>query len=227
MVSFLEEQGVLRTGSKLADIGSGTGLSAKPFLEAGYEVVGVEPNDAMKAEGDVFLSQYPSFHSVKGTSEATTLPDHSIDVAIAAQAFHWFEMNQTRDEMQRILRPGGWFVAMWNHRNLQSSPFQMEYEAILRKYCPDYHLLALLYRNPERSARFFQKGYHDATLLNPQQLDWVLFEARIQSASYIPNPTACDYVSFMNEMKNLFEKYAHNGILAFDLEVWLHWGQLH
>lgn len=226
VVSFLEAQGVIAPGKLLADLGSGTGLSAEPFLTAGYTVIGIEPNDPMRMEGDNYLKRFPDFRSVKGTSEATTLPGQSVDVVLAAQAFHWFNLDLTRAEMQRILRPPGYFVAMWNHRNHNASDLQRGYEAILRKYCPEYHTLAELYRSPTRAAAFFQQGYQDATLLNPQKLTWPLYEARILSSSYIPQPGQPDFAPFMTEMKNLFERHAVDGVVQFDLEIWIHWGRL-
>ncbi|HQR06751.1 MAG TPA: class I SAM-dependent methyltransferase [Gemmatales bacterium] len=226
VVTFLEQQGILRPGNTIIDLGSGTGLSAKPFLQAGYTVIGVEPNDPMRIEGDHYLARYPQFRSVKGTAEATTLPDQSVDVLIAAQVFHYFDIERTRHEAQRILRTPGWFVAMWNHRNHQSTLFHQGYEAILRKYCPEYHILANLYRNPQRAAAFFGSGYGDTTLQNPQQLDCELFEARIESASYIPKPNHPDYGPCMSEMKELFNKHARDGKVQFDLEIWLHWARL-
>lgn len=226
VVNFLEGQGVLYQGNIIADLGSGTGLSAEPFLAASYEVIGIEPNDAMRSEGDTYLAKFHRFRSVKGTSEATTLPDQSVDVIIAAQVFHYFDLDKTRLEAQRILRPPGWFVAMWNHRNHEYTPLHREYEAILRKYCPEYHILADLYRSPTRSATFFGPGYGDATLQNPGHLNWQIFQARVESSSYIPKPTHPDYQPFMTEIKKLFDKYAHHGEVQFDLEIWIHWGQL-
>lgn len=226
VVTFLEGQGVLHPGNTLVDLGSGTGLSAQPFLEAGYEVIGVEPNDRMRAEGDRYLQSYPRFRAIAGTAESTTLPDRSVDVAIAAQVFHYFDVEKTRAEARRILRPPGWFVAMWNHRNHESTRLHREYEAILRRYCLEYHKLAELYRSPVRSAAFFGPGYGDATLQNPQQLDWEIFEARVLSSSYIPKPEHPDYEPFMAEMKLLFDSHARNGVVQFDLEIWIHWGRL-
>ena len=66
------------------------------------------------------LGANPRFHSVAGTSDATTLPDRSVDYVVAAQAFHWFEPIATRGEFARILQPGGWCVLMWNTRRLDS-----------------------------------------------------------------------------------------------------------
>lgn len=226
VVTFFESQGLLHPGSTMVDLGSGTGLSAQPFLEAGYKVIGVEPNEPMRQEGNKFLAAYPNFHSTKGTAEATCLADHSADLILAAQVFHYFDIDKTRVEAQRILRPPGWFVAMWNHRNHQSTPLHQQFEAILRRYCPEYLILADLYRSPTRAAAFFPYGYQDATLTNQQQLNWEIFEARIESASYIPRPTQPEYAPFMAEMKQLFDAHAHDGMVQFDLEIWIHWGQL-
>lgn len=226
VVSFLESRQVLLPGAVIVDVGSGTGLSALPFLKAGYSVIGMEPNDAMRKEGDAFLANYAGFRSVKGTADATSLPDHCADFALAAQAFHWFDLDTTRAEMQRILKPPGWFLAMWNHRRHDANPLLAGYEEILRRYCPEYHHLAELYRNPQRSAAFFPHGFCDATLPNPQQLNWEIFEARILSSSYIPKPDQQSFAPFMAEMKRLFDSNAMDGFVQFDLEIWLHWGKL-
>ena len=58
--------------SKIADIGSGTGLLARLFLDFGCDVTGVEPNPEMRATGVRVLSGEPRFHTVKGRAEATT-----------------------------------------------------------------------------------------------------------------------------------------------------------
>jgi SAM-dependent methyltransferase len=226
LVRHLEAVGVLQTGMTVADVGSGTGLSAEPFLQAGYSVIGIEPNEPMRAEGERYLKQYPEFTCRAGTAADTGLMNHSVDFAFAAQAFHWFDIAATRTEMQRILKPPGWFLAVWNHRNHHASLLQKGYEAILRKYCPEYHQLALLYRSPARSAEFFQHGYQDVTLLNPQVLDWPLYEARIMSSSYIPKQNDTNFVPFMHEMRKLFDEYSKHGKIAFDLELWLHYGKL-
>lgn len=226
IVTWLEQQGILHSGMTLVDIGSGTGLSAEPFLQAGYSVLGVEPNSPMSQEGDKYLQTYPRYRSVHGTAEATSLPDRSADFAFAAQAFHWFDLDRTRREMQRILRPPGYFLAMWNHRNHDASPLHREYEDVLLAHCPEYPRLTTLYRSPARSAAFFPDGYQNTTLPNSQRLTWELFEARVLSSSYIPAPESAAFAPFMHRMRLLFDKYAQAGVVNFDLEIWLHVGRL-
>src|SRR3954467_5791308 len=74
----------------VADIGSGTGISTEMFLRNGNKVYGVEPNDAMRQKAEELLKEYPGFTSVNGTAENTQLPDKSVGLVLAGQAFHWF-----------------------------------------------------------------------------------------------------------------------------------------
>ena len=62
----------LTENSVIADIGSGTGISAKLFLENGNTVYGIEPNAAMREAAEVFLKDFPKFRSIDGTAENTT-----------------------------------------------------------------------------------------------------------------------------------------------------------
>src|SRR5205814_2915194 len=120
----------------VADVGCGTGISSRMFVEDGNEVFGVEPNDDMRGAAEQELGSNRRFHSIKAPAEATTLPDASVDLVVAAQAFHWFDHAACAREFRRVLRaaPGGCFMAMWNTRLSRSSPFAIEYDALLLKW---------------------------------------------------------------------------------------------
>ena len=100
----------MRPEHLIADVGCGTGLLAKIFLDNGNRVIGVEPNREMRRAGEEYLAAYPKFSMVDGSAEATTLPGASVDFVVAGQAFHWFRPDETRVEFARILKPGGWAV---------------------------------------------------------------------------------------------------------------------
>lgn len=55
--------------------------------------------------------------TLEGTAEAIPLPDASADAVVAAQAFHWFDNDDARAEIARVLRPGGVFARIWNVRD--------------------------------------------------------------------------------------------------------------
>jgi ubiquinone/menaquinone biosynthesis C-methylase UbiE len=108
--------GALSKGCKVADLGSGTGIFSELLLSHGVAVYAVEPNLEMRDLAEARLSLAPGFHSVPGCAERTTLPDGSMDAATAAQAFHWFDPDLTREELRRVLRPRGQVIMVWNNR---------------------------------------------------------------------------------------------------------------
>src|SRR5262245_9983579 len=110
MLEVLKNECGLTPDSVIADVGSGTGLLAKLFLENGNRVYCIEPNREMRQAGEGILEDYPKFLSVAGTAEATALSDASVDFVTAGQAAHWFDATKARHEFRRILRPGGWLA---------------------------------------------------------------------------------------------------------------------
>jgi SAM-dependent methyltransferase len=96
MIRLLEERIGLRGGWKIADVGSGTGISSELFLDLGCEVVGVEPNRAMREAAEALFAGRPNFRSLDGRAEATGLDPLSVDLYLSGQAFHWFDRPAAR-----------------------------------------------------------------------------------------------------------------------------------
>ena len=201
----------LTENSVVADIGSGTGISAKVFLENGSAVYGVEPNAAMRAAAAEFLKDFPRFESVDGTAEKTNLADASIDLIVAAQAFHWFDTEKTPAEFRRILRAGGSVALIWNERQLETTDFLREYEELVKKYGTDYEKV----RHDNLDKAIFEKAFEaefaKKTFLNVQTLDFEGMKGRILSSSYMPSETDARFAPMNAEMRGLFEKYAESG----------------
>src|ERR1035438_6574300 len=102
IVEWLARECGLTPQSRIADIGSGTGIFSGLFLQFGCQVDGVEPNAGMRAAAERLLAAEPRFHSVDGRAEATTLPAGSLDFVTAGQAYHWFDPDPARAEFRRI-----------------------------------------------------------------------------------------------------------------------------
>ena len=94
---------------RVVDLGSGTGLSSRWAATWARSVIGVEPNDDMRAVATAQQVESVAYQS--GFSFATDLPDASADVVIAVQAMHWMEPVSTLAEVARIMRPGGVFAS--------------------------------------------------------------------------------------------------------------------
>lgn len=121
----------------VADIGAGTGKLTKELLASGLSVLAVEPNDEMRHFGinntDCDLVKW-----LEGTGENTTLEDSSVDAAFFGSSFNVLDREKALKEVERILKPGGWFICMWNHRDLDDE-IQSSVENIIKANIDDYN----------------------------------------------------------------------------------------
>jgi SAM-dependent methyltransferase len=226
VVDLLAREIGLEPSWRIADVGSGTGLSAELFLRHGNTVYGVEPNAPMRQAAEQQLAGYPNFHSVNGTAESTTLPDQSVDAVLAAQAFHWFDPAVFRAEAQRILKPGGWAVLMWNTRRLEGTPFLIAYEQFLIDHGTDYQCVRHDHGAPAKLARFFGGPYRTCALPNRQRLSRAGLRGRLLSASYLPGPSDAGYQALLDAIDRLFQQHQQNGEVVIEYDAEIHFSQL-
>ena len=111
---------------RAADVGAGTGISARALASRGARVVAIEPNAAMRAAA----APHAGVTWREGAAEATGLPGASLDLVLCAQAFHWFHVRESLAEFARVLVPGGRLALLWNSRD-HADPLTLGYiEAI-------------------------------------------------------------------------------------------------
>jgi SAM-dependent methyltransferase len=207
----------LTSESKVADIGSGTGLFTALLLDFGCEVFGVEPNLEMRLTGENYLGRFSRFHSVEGRAEATSLPDRSVDLVTAGQAFHWFDPEQSHAEFCRILKSPGWVALIWNERR-QIPGFMIGYEDLVTRYGPERQHLAT-----KEFTRFFGDiPWRLEKLSNQQVFDLQGLRGRFLSNSYAPLPGAPACEALMKELDTLFAKHEQDGriTLLYDTEIY-------
>lgn len=195
------------------------------FLRNGNAVFAVEPNDAMRAAAEARLGNIPGFRSVRGTAEATTLPDGSIDLAVAAQAFHWFDVAAFRRECLRILRPGGWALLMWNDRDDSSTPFLVAYEQLLREFGTDY--LAVRHNRIDESSlrQFFGGEFQAESLPNVQAFDFAGLRGRLLSSSYVPGQSHPRHQPMLDALRQVFDAHQVQGQVQMPYQTQLYFAQ--
>lgn len=211
VIDLLSKKCGLTRQTIVADIGCGPGTSSRMFLDNGNRVFGVEPNAAMRASAAEQLLRYPWFIPVDGTAEATSLKSASVDMVVAAQAFHWFDPVNTRIEFLRILKPGGHIVLMWNKRRLGGTPFLAEYEVFLLKHARDYAEVRHENIDEYKLEAFFQTPYDTVTFENSQVFDLEGLKGRMLSSSYMPTESDAVFPAVAEELSHLFAKHAENG----------------
>ncbi len=227
IVARLQREAGLPAAGRIADLGAGTGKLAEVFLRAGYAVVGVEPNDAMRAAAAASLGGRPGFSLVAGTAEAVPLPDGSVDAVVAGQAFHWFEPRAARRECRRILAPGGGVVALiWNDRCTSGSPLLADYEELLRRHSPEYAALQRGAPDEAALAAFFAPcAMAELHCGNRQELSWEGLLGRVLSASYVPlSGPAHD--ALVAGLRASFERNARDGRVTLPYDTRLFVGRL-
>lgn len=222
----------LRTSDVLADVGSGTGILAQLFLDAGHVVNGIEPNAEMRAAAESLLAAYPNFVSVDGRAEATTLPDASVAWVTAGQAFHWFDPPAARREFARILKPGGQVALVWNDRRVEASDFSRGYEELLRRFGTDYEEVRHRARqtNERDDAgihRFFAPAAcREHVFENIQRFDFEGLRGRLLSASYVPLAGQANHAPMLAALRSLFDAHAADGHVSFEHDTRLFVGPL-
>jgi len=222
IIDHLKKNCGLTNDTVVADIGCGTGVSSQLFLENGNPVFGVEPNAAMRLACAEHLARFSNFRLQNGTSTETGLPDASVDLVVAAQAFHWFDPKPTGREFLRILRPGGYILLMWNERQIDTTPFLRDYEAFLLKYAHDYGAVRHENINEIKLKQFFSTAFSSARFANAQIFDFDSLKGRMFSASYMPDEKSDGIDEMIEELKSIFAKHQENdriGIL-YDTNVY-------
>jgi SAM-dependent methyltransferase len=227
LIELLGKDCGLTRAHVIADIGAGTGLLSKVFLENGNRVIGVEPNAEMRAAGDEFLAEYSNFSSLSGSSESTMLADASVDFITAAQAFHWFEPNATRREFARILKASGWVVVMWNDRRINETPFGRAYEDLLVRYGTDYKKVKDAYPETHDMENFFGAGnFQRHELPNTQDFDCEGLAGRVRSSSYAPKEGHANYEPMMAALRKLFDTNQKFGRVRMEYMTQIYFGRL-
>jgi ubiquinone/menaquinone biosynthesis C-methylase UbiE len=222
ILKILEEEIAFDKDKIVADIGSGTGLLSKMFLENGNMVYGIEPNDEMRALGEKFLSGWKNFVSVNGTAERTGLKDRSVDLVTAGQALHWFDRDECRKEFVRILTTGNVLI-VYNERNKEKKGAMQEYEKITGKHSRRTEVPDI---DDDFLSKFFKVSYKKFSVPNEQSLDFEGLLGRAESASYLPSQGQEGFGAMKHDLQSLFDTHQKNGKIKLEYSTVMFLGQI-
>ncbi|MQS16923.1 methyltransferase domain-containing protein [Streptomyces kaniharaensis] len=120
---------VSREARRVLDLGAGTGKLTRLLVDAGLDVVAVEPDEAMR---DQLAAAVPKAAVRAGSAERIPLADGSVDAVVVAQAWHWFDQGAAVPEIARVLAPGGTLALVWNVRD-ESEPWAAALGALMHR----------------------------------------------------------------------------------------------
>jgi SAM-dependent methyltransferase len=200
----------LTKSATVLDLGAGTGKLTRVLASEYDRVIAVEPADAMR----YLLERIcPQVQAVAGHSRDIPLPDSSVEAVFAAEAFHWFDDDQSLAEIARVLRPGGALVLLWNLPAGEWEPPIAAVETCLRERLPDsavehdpLDLGGLRRGDGKWRAAFVATGFdplQDMRILNPQTLDRDGLVAFFASMGWIADMTDEQRLPLLDQVRSL------------------------
>jgi SAM-dependent methyltransferase len=182
----------------IADVGAGTGISARLFAGRGAAVIAIEPNARMRDAAE----QHSRVTWRDGTAEKTGLQSGSVDVVVACQAFHWFATPDVMREFQRVARRRAVLLQYERHEH---DGFTKAYGDVVRGYATD-DTEALRQRALAAFQAFPGARVTRSAHLSRQRLDRAALVGRAASSSYLPasGPAA---ERLQRDLHQLFDRF--------------------
>ena len=114
IINALIEKTGIEQGSKLLEIGSGSGKATNHFAPKGYDILCIDPGEQLVEAG---RKKFESFGNVRfevARFEEYDAPEGVFDVVFSAQSFHWVPQSAGYQECARVLKKGGYLAPFWN-----------------------------------------------------------------------------------------------------------------
>lgn len=192
----------------IADVGSGTGKLAMLLSHTAARLYAIEPSIHMRRVLQARTADVPQVEVIAATAEATRLPDHSVDAITVAEAYHWFDNEQTRREFRRILKPGGHVFLLWNR--FVRNAFYDEMLAVQQEYSTSPSPRQRT-RSERADALIGSGKWERFTFDNPLQQTFEQFYGGMRSASYAPEAGTIAGKAYREAVQALFNRYAVHG----------------
>lgn len=209
------------TSPVIADLGAGTGISARQLAERGALVYAVEPNDEMRSR----IDPHPRIERVAAAAESLPFEDGRIDLVTAFQAFHWFDPERALPEARRVLRPGGRIALVWNERDDERDAFTARWRERVRRACADHPAESRMDHSGPLYACGLFENVRRLSFPHEQPLDWEGVIGRLASTSYIP-ASGPAWEELIGGMRALYDEFRdERGIVRLQYETRVYLGE--
>lgn len=127
----------LRPGSRILEIGAGTGKASKSLAERGYPMLCLEPGANMARVARRNLEGYPTAEVQITTFEDWPAAEGAFGLVASAQAFHWVDPSVRYAKAAAALGPGGCLALFWNRPMAASGPLEDRIQSHYETHAPN------------------------------------------------------------------------------------------
>jgi SAM-dependent methyltransferase len=201
-----------------ADVGAGTGISARLLGDRGVHVIAVEPGTVMSRAA----TPHPRVAWMASMAQAIGLASASVDLVLCAQSFHWFHSREAIAEFARILKPAGRLAIMWNRRS-QTDPLTAGYRQVIADVGGETAAERMAFTPSIVSDDGLFTPCRRRAFPNGQRLDLEGLIGRARSASYVPK-TGVAGTQLIDALGALHARHADAGgqvTLVYETEVYV------
>jgi SAM-dependent methyltransferase len=204
LFTWLAEQSPSRLMA--VDLGTGNGQAAHGLAEYFDRVVGIDPSE----EQLVHARPHARVEYRRASAEATGMREHSADLMLAAQSFHWFKQEAFFPEVNRVLWPGG-LLALSSYQLPVIGP---NVDRVISELYSDY---LGKYWEPER--KLVENGYRTVLVPLPE-IDAPVFDMRMSwTLDHL-----FGYLSTWSPLKKYREQEGHDPIERVARKLTAAWG---
>jgi SAM-dependent methyltransferase len=115
VVAAVVESSRLHPGSRVLEIGCGTGQLSVPLAERGVDLVAIEPGTHLAAFAERNLARFARARVELSSFEAWRSPERAFDAVVCANAFHWLDPETRFTKCAEVLRPEGRLLILHTH----------------------------------------------------------------------------------------------------------------
>lgn len=226
LFELLKQEYNLNENQIVAELGAGTGKFSKIISNYVKKVYAIEPNQDMLNQGIEYCNN-TNVEYVLGSAENTNLKEHSIDIVFAVQSFHWFNKENTKNEVRRILKENGLFAIVWNDWEDENNEFSQVYFKYISDWKTKVTGQKYQHKNVEERKNFFKnQSYNTYSVVHSRQYSFEDLLGLTKSLSYAPKENETYYEEFIRGVKDIFDRYSKNGYVAFDFHTEIFIGEI-
>lgn len=115
VIDCIRDEARIGPGSRVLEIGCGTGQMTRPLLQAGALVTAVEVGPALARIARANLADFPTVGIEVAAFEHWPLPDERFDAVVSATAFHWVDRATRAEKAAEALRTAGCLALVYPH----------------------------------------------------------------------------------------------------------------